>query len=142
MASETCVAASLLPSGRRVASPTIPTSPEDSSMRSTLVVLALALAGCNTPAPAPPPAPPPIDQAAVNQAVTDLWNRIIAADTANNVDAFLAEFANDVRLDIQGMPAVIGKTAFDSVARPTFASRDYTSLTYSPYSTVVVSNDL
>ena len=110
-------------------------------MRSTLAVLAL-LAACSQPAPAPPPAPPPIDEAAVNQAVTDVWNRIIAADTAENADAFVAGFHDDVRLDLQGMPAVIGKAAVDTLARQMFAARNYTSFAISPYATTAVSNDL
>jgi hypothetical protein len=64
------------------------------------------------------------------------------ADTAGNVDAFLAEFHPDVRLDVQGYPAIMGWAAFDSVARPYFAARDVTAMTISPFATSVVSNDL
>jgi uncharacterized protein (TIGR02246 family) len=83
-----------------------------------------------------------VDTVAVTQAVGDLWTRFVTADTAGNVDAFLGLFAEDVRLDVQGFPPIIGKAAFDSVARPMFAARKFTDLTVNANTTVVVSNDL
>jgi len=101
----------------------------------------VAAVACTQPAPAPPAAPT-VDTAAVTQAIGELWNRIIVADTANNIDAFLAEFAPSVRLDIQGFPPLLGRAAFDSLARPVFAVRDYIALQPMPHTTIVVSNDL
>ncbi len=108
----------------------------------TLGVLGLAvLVACAQPAPAPPSAPA-VDTAAVTQAVGDLWNRMNTAIAAGNVDAFLADFDPDIRLDVQGFPPILGRAAFDSVARPIFAARDYAGFQPAPTTTIVVSNDL
>lgn len=109
--------------------------------RGTVLLLGAALA-CAKAEPPPPPPPPAVDTAGVTQAAADLWDRAVTADTANNIDAFLALFTDDVRLDLQGMPPVLGRAAADSLLRPMFAMRDYLDLSPAPHTTVVVSNDL
>jgi uncharacterized protein (TIGR02246 family) len=109
-----------------------------------MAVLVLgALGACSKAAPpAPPPGPPPIDEAAAKQAVDALWAKVITADTAGNVDAFLALFAETVQLDVQGFPAIVGRAAMDSTLRPMFAARDFIGFQRAPNLTMVVSNDL
>ena len=114
-------------------------------MRRTAAVLALAtLAGCNKPAPPPPPppGPPPIDEAAAKQGVDALWARSVTADTSGNVDSFMTLFTADARLDIQGLPAMVGKAEIDKTVRPVFAMRKATAYTPVAHTTTVVSNDL
>lgn len=111
-------------------------------MRTGLAVLLGAALACAKAEPPPPPPPPAVDTVAVTQAVADLWTRFATADTAGNVDAILGMFAENVRLDVQGFPPILGRAAFDSVARPMFAARKFTDLTINANTTVVVSNDL
>jgi uncharacterized protein (TIGR02246 family) len=113
-------------------------------MRWSLAVLGLAaLAACAKPAPPPPPppGPPPIDEAAAKQGAEALWASTIAADTAGNADALLANFTDKVRVDVQGFHPLIGRAAVDSVIRPMLATRKVVSYEYSPNTTIVVSND-
>lgn len=110
-------------------------------MRSTFAVpLAMALA-C-APAAEQAAAPPAVDTAGFTSAITDLWARYEAADTAGNVEALLALYAPTARLDLQGMPPVLGREALEPVARAMAASRRLTSLRVMPVSTTVVSNQL
>jgi ketosteroid isomerase-like protein len=102
-------------------------------MRRTAVVLALAtLAGCNKPAPPPPPpGPPPIDEAAAKSGVDALWARWVTADTSGSFEAWSALFADDIVVDFQGSPTIMGKAAWK-----------VTSFSPSPHTTWVINNDL
>lgn len=113
-------------------------------MRFAMAVLVLgALGACDKPAPpAPPPGPPPIDEAAAKQGVAALWAKTITADTAGNVEAFLALFTETARIDLQGFPAMVGRAGIDSALRPMFAMRDPLTFEPTPNLTTVVSNDL
>lgn len=103
--------------------------------------LAAALA-CAPPASEQAVQPPAVDTAGFTQAITDLWARYEAADTAGNAEGVLALFAPNARLDTPGVPPVIGRAAFDTVARAMMATRRLTSLRVTPVSTTVVSNQL
>jgi uncharacterized protein (TIGR02246 family) len=111
-------------------------------MRIGLAVLLGAALACAKAEPPPPPPPPAIDSAGVTQAAADLWNRYATADTTGNVDAVLALYTDDARLDIQGMPPIVGRAALDSVIRPMSSTRRITAFSISPVTTLVVSNDL
>jgi uncharacterized protein (TIGR02246 family) len=108
-------------------------------------VLALAiLAGCNKPAPPPPPppGPPPIDEAAAKSGVEALWASFVVADTADNFDANAALYSDDIVVDLQGSPTIMGKAAWEAVLKPMVAARNVTSSTPSPHTTWVINNDL
>ena len=111
-------------------------------MRRGIVLLLGAALGCAKAEPPPPPPPPAVDTAGVTQAAADLWNRFITADTADNADGLIALFADDVRVDLQGAPPMVGKPAFEAVYRPMIAARNYTDARINAHTTVVVSNDL
>jgi uncharacterized protein (TIGR02246 family) len=114
-------------------------------MRRTAAVLALAiLAGCNKPAPPPPPppGPPPIDEAAAKSGVEALWAKFITADTSGSFEAQQALFTDDFRLDVPAMPPVIGKAAWEAMAKPMIAARNVASFTPNPHTTWVINNDL
>lgn len=109
--------------------------------RSLALALAAALA-CTPPPTDQAVSPPPVDTAGFTQAITDLWGRYEAADTAGNAEGVVALYAPNARLDTPGIPPVIGRAAFDTVARAMMAARRLTSLRVTPVSTTVVSNQV
>jgi len=113
-------------------------------MRSALAVLVLgALGACGKPAPpAPPPGPPPIDEAVAKQGVDALWAKAITADTAGSVDVFMGLWTDNARVDVQGIPAMVGRAEIEAAFRPMFAARRATAFQRTPTQTLVVSNDL
>ena len=111
-------------------------------MRRGIVLLLGATLACAKAEPPPPPPPPAVDTAGVTQAATDLWNRFVTADTADNADGLVALFADDVRVDLQGAPPMLGKAAFEATYRPMIAPRNYTDARINAHTTLVVSNDL
>ena len=114
-------------------------------MRRTAVVLALAtLAGCNKPAPPPPPppGPPPIDEAAAKSGVEALWTSFVVADTADNYDLYAPLFTDDIRVDAQGSPPIVGKAAWETAAKAMIGTRNVTNFAPNPHTTWVISNDL
>jgi uncharacterized protein (TIGR02246 family) len=109
--------------------------------RGTVLLVGTVLA-CAKAEPPPPPPPPAVDTVAATQGVADFWARWSRTLTDSTAEAYAALYADDARLDIQGVPAVVGKAALEAVVRPMFAGRDYTGAEASPHTTVVVSNDL
>ena len=101
-----------------------------------LVVLGV-VAGCSQQAPpAPPPAPPP-DSAAVRAELDQLWSpfrtALLAADTAGA----LAPFADEVRIDFQGFPPMVGRGALESQLKSDLAANVYTDFRVTPIRTTV-----
>jgi ketosteroid isomerase-like protein len=103
--------------------------------------LALAIAACAKPAEQAA-APPAVDSAAVQAAVADLWQRWIVADTAGNVAALVEMVGDSARLDLQGMPAMVGRAAWKQMVEAGYKTTKYTSMTITPDMTVPVSNEL
>ena len=110
-------------------------------MRRGIVLFLGAALGCAKAEPPPPPPPPAVDTASVTQAVGDFLSRFTAAEKASNVDSVLALYTPEARIDVQGMPAMLGRAALDAAMRPMFASRTITDFQFTPTETVVVSND-
>ena len=105
--------------------------------------LMAGLAAACTPAPAPQAAAPPaVDSAAVRTAVADLWQRWITADTAGNLAALENMVADSARLDLQGVPPILGRAGWKAVAEAEFKTAKYTSMTITPYRTTAISNEL
>ena len=111
--------------------------------RGTVLLLGAALACAKAePPPPPPPATPAVDTAAVTQAAADFGARFAAAEKSGNADSVFAMYAADVRLDVQGMPPIVGRAALDAAVRPMFGTRTITDMQLAPNETAVVSNDL
>lgn len=111
--------------------------------RATGFALVAALAAACTPAPAPQAAAAPaVDSTAVRAAVADLWQRWITADTSGNLAALAGMVADSARLDLQGVPPILGRAAWEAVAKEEFKTAKYTSMTITPYNTTAISNEL
>jgi len=106
------------------------------------LALALTIAACAKPAEQTAAAPAAVDSTAVRAAVADLWQRWIAADTAGNVDALVSMVGDSVRIDMRGMPPILGRAAWKSMAEAGYKTTKYTSMTITPGGTFPVSNEL
>ena len=113
------------------------------SVRYTVATLAfaLAVAACAKPAEETAAAPA-VDSAAVKAAVADVWARWSAADTAGNVDAVTALVTDSARLDLRGVPPVMGRASFRAMAETALKEMDITSLVITPEMTEAISNEL
>ena len=105
------------------------------------LALALAIAACAKPAEQTAAAPA-VDSAAVKAAVADVWARWSAADTAGNVDAVTALVTDSARLDFRGMPPIMGRASFRTMAQTALKDMDITSLVITPEMTEAISNEL
>ena len=114
------------------------------SARRTLSSLALTLsiAACAKPAEQTAAAPAAVDSAAVTAAVADLWQRWIVADTSGNVDALVSMVTDSVRVDLRGMPPMLGRAAWKAGAEASYKAAKYTAMTIMPNMTVAVTNEL
>lgn len=106
------------------------------------LALALLIAACAKPAEQTAAAPPAVDSAAVRSGVADLWQRWITADTAGNVDALAGMVTEDTRLDLKGMPPMIGRAAWKAMAGEGYKTTKYTSMSITPEMTMPVTNEL
>lgn len=107
------------------------------------LLFGIVLAACAQPAPeAAEPAAPAVDTAAVLAGVADMWARWAVADTAGDVAALVGLIEEDARLDIKGMPAVLGRAAAEAVMAGAFEQMDYVEASVAPTMTVALSNDL
>jgi ketosteroid isomerase-like protein len=116
-------------------------------MRTRLIPAILAvwagLAAACTPKPAQQAAAPPaVDSAAVKAAVADLWQRWAVADTAGNIAALVGMVGDSARIDMMGMPPIVGTAAWKSVLDTEYKDTRYTSLSVAPYQTTAISNEL
>jgi ketosteroid isomerase-like protein len=113
--------------------------------RSLSAILALwaGFAAACTPKPAEQAAAPPaVDSAAVRTAVADLWQRWAVADTAGNIDALVGMVGDSARMDVKGMPPILGTAAWRTFAEAGYKSTKYTSLSITPYQTTAISSEL
>ena len=106
------------------------------------LALALTMAACAKPAEQTAAAPAAVDSAAVRPAVADLWQRWIVADTAGNVDALVSMVDDSVRIDLRGMPPILGRAAWKTAAEAGYKTTKYTSMSITPGGTFPVSNEL
>lgn len=104
-------------------------------------VVVLLAAAC-APKEPPPPAAPAVDSAAVRAAVASLWQRWIVADTAGNAAALADLVADSVRIDMKGVPPIMGRAAWKAAAEAAYKQFKYTSMSILPDMTVAISNDL
>lgn len=114
------------------------------SARRTFSSLALALliAACAKPADQMAAAPAAVDSAAVSSAVSDLWQRWITADTAGNTAALVEMVGDSARLDLRGMPPMLGRAAWKTMVEAGYKTTKYTSMTITPDMTIPISNEL
>jgi ketosteroid isomerase-like protein len=107
------------------------------------LILACALAAC-APKEALTPAAsaPAVDTATVVAGITNLWAKWVAADKAGDLTAFMALTTEDVRMDSKGMPAMIGRAAFQAAMAGPFGQAKYLDVAAKPDFTVAVSNEL
>ena len=105
------------------------------------LALAMLIAACAKPAEQTA-AVPAVDSAAVKAAVADVWVRWSAADTAGNVEAVVALVADSARLDFRGMPPLIGRAAFRTMAEANLKSMDISALNIIPEMTTAISDGL
>ncbi|HLG05663.1 MAG TPA: hypothetical protein VI383_05910 [Gemmatimonadales bacterium] len=105
------------------------------------IPFALWVAACAPPADRAAAAPA-VDSTAVVAAAADLWQRWIAADTAGNFAALAEMVGDSIRVDVRGMPPMIGREAWRSASETMFKSMKVTSMTVIPDLTIPVSNEL
>lgn len=106
------------------------------------LALALPVAACAKPADQVAAAPAAVDSAAVRAGVADLWQRWVTADTAGNIDALVAMVSDSVRIDMRGMPPMLGRAAWKAMAEAGYKTTKYTSMSITPGMTFPVSNEL
>jgi len=103
-----------------------------------------ALAAC-APRPAPvdeKPLATAVDSTAVKAAVGALWQKMIAADTAEDVAGVAALVSEKGRFDERGVPPMLGRAAWQATAEPMIKGRDVQAFSVSPEMTMPMSNDL
>ena len=107
------------------------------------LALAIASGACAPQGGAAPPAEAvTVDTAAVVAGVADLWAKWAVADTAEDLDAFMALMTDDVRLDAKGFPAMIGKESMRATMAPLYSQVDYLEASVAAEATTAVSNEL
>lgn len=112
-------------------------------MRVWIAVFLGAAMACAKAEPPPPPAAPTVDTVAVNQGLDDFWARWSRTLTdSSTAEGYASLYSVDARLDIPGMPPILGRTALETVLRPIFAARDYVGAESNRHTTLVVNNDL
>ena len=102
----------------------------------------LVLGACAPPATQQAAAPAAVDSAAVTAAVSDLWARWTVADSAGDVAAVADMVTDSVRLDVRGMPAILGRAAWQAAAAGMYKMFKYDALSISPEMTAAVTNEL
>src|SRR5262245_37470917 len=114
------------------------------SVRRTLsgLGLALTIAACAKPAEQTAAAPPAVDSAAVKAGAAGLWTKWTAAALGGSADSLAMLVSDSARMDFRGIPPMIGREAFKSVAATLFAANKYTALNVVPEMTEAISNDL
>lgn len=105
------------------------------------LVVALVASACSQPADRAA-VPVAVDSAAVIAAVNDLWQRWITADTAANVAAQVEMIGDSARIDLRGMPPIIGREGWRSIAETMMKTTKVTSMTPTPDMTIPISNEL
>lgn len=103
--------------------------------------LLLLLAAC-APKPAPVAAVPAVDSAAVKAAAADLWQRWAAAEIAGDAAALANMVTDSTRIDMRGVPPMLGRETWKASAETAFKERDVTAMEIHPEITVPISNDL
>lgn len=103
---------------------------------------ALILAACAPKAEQQAGAPPAVDSAAVRAAVADLWARYTTADSAGDVAAIMDFVTDSVRFDMRGMPAIVGKPAWQAAATGMYQMYKYEAIRMNPERTIAMTNDL
>jgi uncharacterized protein (TIGR02246 family) len=101
-----------------------------------LILAACATQGSQTAAA------PAVDSAAVRAAVSDVWARWVAADTAQDLEALLNLVTEDARLDLRGVPPVTSRTEFRAMAENAFKTMKIMSLNITPEATEAITNEL
>ena len=107
-----------------------------------LLIPACTFSACAPPATEQAAAPPVVDSAAVRAAVADLWVRWSGADTAGNVAAIVEMVTDSVRVDIPGMPPILGRASWKAAAEAMYRQFKYDALNMVPEQTLAVSNEL
>jgi uncharacterized protein (TIGR02246 family) len=102
----------------------------------------IGLAACGPKPTQQAAAPATVDSAAVKSAVADLWTRWAAADTAGNVEALAGMVSDSARLDIRGMPPLLGRAAYKAYAETALKAMDVTAVSIMPEMTTAISNEL
>lgn len=83
-----------------------------------------------------------VDSATVRAAVAGLWQKMIAADTAEDVAGVGALVSEKGRFDERGVPPLLGRSAWQATAEPAMKGRDVKAFSVSPEMTMPISNDL
>ena len=108
----------------------------------SLLALAAALGACAKKAEETAATAPAVDSAAVRAAIGDMWQRWITADTTGNVAALAAMVGDSARLDVRGIPPLLGRAAFQAWATTAFKDVKVSEESAMPDMTIPVSNDL
>ena len=106
------------------------------------LALTLMLFACAKPAEQAAVAPAAVDSTAVRAAVTDLWARWAAADTAGNVEVLASMVGDSTRIDARGMPPMMGREAWRAAATQMMKTMDVTALSITPDMTIPISNEM
>jgi len=102
----------------------------------------VGLAACAPKAEQQAAAAPAIDSAAVRSATAAFWQRWAAADTAGDVAALRAMVGDSARLDVRGLPPMLGRAAFAAALEPMLKAMKVVSEVITPEMTTAISNEL
>ncbi len=106
------------------------------------LLLALTWAACSPSASRQAAAPPAVDSAAVKAAVADLWQHWSTADTAADIPALVEMVGDSARIDVMGLPPMVGRAAWKAAAEAGFKTMKYTSMHILAEGTYPISNEL
>lgn len=102
----------------------------------------LGLGACGPQAQQQAAAPPAVDSAAVRSAASAFWQKWAAADTAGDATAIAAMVGDSARLDVRGLPPMIGRAAFAAAIGPMLKSMKVVSEAITAEATTAISNEL
>ena len=106
------------------------------------LVLAVILAGCAPKAEEQATVPIAVDSAAVVSAAVAYWPRWIAAWQTGDVATMGDLLSDSVRLDIKGLPPMLGRAGFVATFEPLVKTMKMDSEVITPEQTTAISNEL
>jgi uncharacterized protein (TIGR02246 family) len=106
------------------------------------VLLAAVLAACAPKAEEQAAGPVAVDSAAVVSAAAAYWPRWIAAVTSGDMATMGGLLSDSVRLDIKGLPPMLGRAGFVATFEPLMKTMKVDSETVTPEQTTAISNEL
>lgn len=104
--------------------------------------LLIGLAACAPKTEQQAAAAPVVDSAAVQSATAAFWQKWAAAEIAADSATLSAMVGDSARLDVRGLPPLLGRTAYAAAMTPMMKAMKVVSDVITPEMTTAISNEL